>query len=153
MEASTRIKIGRLEEHEKSAWLSLWHGYLEFYKASVPDSVTELSWRRVMDPSEPMLGLGASVDGRLVGIAHAVLHRSFWTEGDYCYLQDLFTEPGMRGRGVGRALIAAVAETATSLGASRVIWLTHETNTTAMGLYEQIADRTGFIQYRLRPKP
>jgi ribosomal protein S18 acetylase RimI-like enzyme len=93
------------------------------------------------------------MEGRLVGIAHAVLHRSFWTAGDYCYLQDLFIEPGMRGRGVGKALIGAVADAAAARGASRVIWLTHETNTAAIALYDQIADRTGFIQYRLRPSP
>jgi GNAT superfamily N-acetyltransferase len=145
------IEIERLQEHHKPAWLSLWRGYQTFYRARIPDDVTELNWRRLLDPTEPMLGIGASVEGRLVGIAHAVLHRSFWTAGDYCYLQDLFIEPGMRGRGVGKALIGAVADAATARGASRVIWLTHETNTAAMALYDQIADRTGFVQFRLRP--
>jgi ribosomal protein S18 acetylase RimI-like enzyme len=146
------IEIDRLQERHKSAWLSLWRGYQTFYRVSITDDVTELNWRRLLDPAEPMLGIGASVEGRLVGIAHAILHRSFWTAGDYCYLQDLFIEPGGRGRGVGKALIGAVAEAAAARGASRVIWLTHETNTAAMALYDQIADRTGFVQYRLRPK-
>lgn len=146
------IEIDRLQERHKSAWLSLWRGYQTFYRVSITDDVTELNWRRLLDPAEPMLGIGASVEGRLVGIAHAILHRSFWTAGDYCYLQDLFIEPGGRGRGVGKALIGAVADAAAARGASRVIWLTHETNTAAMALYDQIADRTGFVQYRLRPK-
>jgi ribosomal protein S18 acetylase RimI-like enzyme len=146
------IEIDRLQERHKSAWLSLWRGYQTFYRVSITDDVTELNWRRLLDPAEPMLGIGASVEGRLVGIAHAILHRSVWTAGDYCYLQDLFIEPGGRGRGVGKALIGAVAEAAAARGASRVIWLTHETNTAAMALYDQIADRTGFVQYRLRPK-
>lgn len=147
------IEIDRLQEHHQPAWLSLWRGYQTFYRARIPDDVTELNWRRLLDATEPMLGIGASMEGRLVGIAHAVLHRSFWTAGDYCYLQDLFIEPGMRGRGVGKALIGAVADAAAARGASRVIWLTHETNTAAMALYDQIADRTGFVQYRLRPSP
>jgi ribosomal protein S18 acetylase RimI-like enzyme len=147
------IEIDRLQEHHQPARLSLWRGYQAFYRARIPDDVTELNWRRLLDPTEPILGIGASMEGRLVGIAHAVLHRSFWTAGDYCYLQDLFIEPGMRGRGVGKALIGAVADAAAARGASRVIWLTHETNTAAIALYDQIADRTGFVQYRLRPSP
>ena len=71
-----------------------------------------------------------------------------WTIGNYCYLQDLFTAPEARGRGAGRALIEAVYERANSAGASRVYWLTHESNATARALYDTLADRPGFIQYR-----
>jgi GNAT superfamily N-acetyltransferase len=83
-----------------------------------------------------------------MGIVHIVFHRSTWTPGDYCYLQDLFTVPAYRGRGVGRALIEHVYQFAGDRRASRVYWLTHETNATAMALYEKLADRSGFIQFR-----
>ena len=89
-----------------------------------------------------------SVEGRLIGIVHYLFHRSTWTTGDYCYLQDLFTVPEARRSGAGRALIEAVVERARAAGASRVYWLTHETNGTARSLYDQVADRSGFIQYR-----
>jgi GNAT superfamily N-acetyltransferase len=92
--------------------------------------------------------LGAFLDARLVGIVHYIFHRSTWTAGDYVYLQDLFTTEEARGKGVGRALIEAVYERAKAAGASRVHWLTHETNETARLLYDRIADRSGFIQYR-----
>ena len=94
--------------------------------------------------------LGAFVDGRLDGIVHYIFHRSCWTQGDYCYLQDLFTREGSRGKGVGRLLIAAVKEAATAAGASRVHWLTHESNAEAMVLYNKVAERSGFLQYRIR---
>ena len=92
--------------------------------------------------------VATGAEGRIVGIVHWIDHRSCWTAGDYCYLQDLFVEPGLRGGGVGRALIEAVCAAATARGCSRVHWLTHETNRDAMHLYDKVADRSGFVQYR-----
>jgi GNAT superfamily N-acetyltransferase len=88
------------------------------------------------------------VADRLCGIAHYLFHRSCWTTGDYCYLQDLFVAEGIRNLGLGRALITAVEERARAAGASRLYWLTHETNTSARALYDRLAERPGFIQYR-----
>jgi GNAT superfamily N-acetyltransferase len=79
---------------------------------------------------------------------HWIIHRSCWTIADYCYLQDLFVAPGRRGGGIGRKLIETVYDKARGLACSRVYWLTHETNADAMRLYDGIADRSGFVQYR-----
>lgn len=70
------------------------------------------------------------------------------TPGDYCYLQDLFVAPDMRGGGAGRTLIEAVHDAAKKAGASRVHWLTQDSNASAQALYDKLADRSGFIQYR-----
>ncbi len=64
------------------------------------------------------------------------------------YLQDLFTDASVRGQGVGRALIEHVYAQAKALGAGKVHWLTHESNAQAMVLYDQVADKPGFVQYR-----
>lgn len=145
---SARIAIRPVGEGERAAWEPLWRGYLTFYKATLPPETTDVAWRRLHDPAEPMFVLGAYVDGRLAGIVHYLFHRSTWTPGDYCYLQDLFVADDMRGLGLGRALIEAVYEAATAAGASRVYWLTRGDNTTARRLYDQVADNAGFIQYR-----
>ncbi|MCU0805894.1 MAG: GNAT family N-acetyltransferase, partial [Burkholderiales bacterium] len=97
---------------------------------------------------EPMHGTFALAAGRPVGIVHYIEHRSCWTVGNYVYLQDLFVEPGVRGTGLGRRLIENVYDWARRKGCSRVHWLTHESNTDAMKLYDRIADRSGFVQYR-----
>lgn len=83
-----------------------------------------------------------------LGLVHHVRHRSCWTTVDYCYLQDLFVAPGSRGKGIGRRLIEHVYELARGAGCSRVYWLTHATNTEAMLLYDRMAEKSGFIQYR-----
>jgi GNAT superfamily N-acetyltransferase len=142
------IVIRPVSASERAAWQPLWTGYLDFYQTQLPEAVYDATWKRLHDPHEPMHALGAFVDDRLLGIVHFLYHRSCWTIGDYCYLQDLFVAEQARGRGLGRALIEAVYREAQAAGASRVYWLTHETNTTARALYDRLADRPGFIQYR-----
>ena len=133
---------------ERAAWEPLWAGYLTFYKTSVSVATSDVTWSRFHDPAEPMHLLGAYVDSKLTGIVHYIFHRSTWAPGNYCYLQDLFVDDGARGLGLGRALIEAVYDKAKAAGASRVHWLTHETNAQARILYDQVAERPGFIQYR-----
>jgi GNAT superfamily N-acetyltransferase len=112
------IEIIALEDRHRPEWLPLWRGYQQSYEVEIDGETTDLTWRRLLDPSEPMFVLGALKEGHLVGIVHFLFHRSTWTKGDYCYLQDLFTASEARGSGVGRALIAAVCGRASSSIAS-----------------------------------
>lgn len=130
------------------AWLPLWRGYQAFYRVDIAEAVTRETWRRFHDTGEPMHCALAELDGRVAGLVHFVEHRSCWTTGNYLYLQDLFTDDAARGLGVGRALIEHVYAQARARGCARVHWLTHETNATAMRLYDRIAERSGFVQYR-----
>jgi GNAT superfamily N-acetyltransferase len=133
-------------------WLPLWDGYNAFYGRSGPTSldraVTDILWARVFAAGEPVHALLAEADGQLLGLAHYLFHRSTTMIDDVCYLQDLFTVPAARGRGVGRALIKAVAERARAAGSARLYWHTHETNATARRLYDAVAKDTGFLVYR-----
>src|SRR3954451_15602915 len=99
------MQIRALDPHDRAAWEPLWQGYLAFYKAAVAPEVTDLTWSRFHDPAEPMHAYGAFIEDRMAGIVHLILHRSTWTAGSYCYLQDLFPAPSARRRGVARALI------------------------------------------------
>jgi GNAT superfamily N-acetyltransferase len=126
----------------------LWRDYLDFYETSVPKETYDVTWARLNDSDEPMWLLGAYAEGKLLGIVHYIYHRSCWTIGDYCYLQDLFVAKDARKLGLGRALIEAVYKEAQGRGASRVYWLTHESNATARALYDKLATWPGFIVYR-----
>jgi GNAT superfamily N-acetyltransferase len=129
-------------------WAPLWEGYNRFYKRTLPAAITEMTWTRFFDAYEPVHALVAERDGQLLGLVHYIFHRNTTMIGPTCYLQDLFTSEAARGQGVGRALIDGVYAKAREAGAPRVYWQTHETNKTAMKLYDQVAERSGFVVYR-----
>jgi GNAT superfamily N-acetyltransferase len=135
-----------------SQWLPLWEGYNKFYGRSgataVPNEITQMTWARFFDAYEPMHALVAELDGQLVGLVHYIFHRNTNWIPAVCYLEDLFTDEKVRGKGVGRALINAVYEQARIAGVTRVYWHTHETNSAAMLLYDKVAERSGFVVYR-----
>src|SRR3954471_9862956 len=147
---SLTIRSVTSQDHDQ--WLPLWDGYNAFYGRSGPTAlapeITGVTWQRFFDAYEPVHPLVAESDGRLLGLTHYLFHRSTTAIEPSCYLQDLFTTEQARGKGVGRALIEAVYGAAKAAGASRVYWQTHETNVTAMKLYDQVAEKSGFLVYR-----
>jgi GNAT superfamily N-acetyltransferase len=137
-----------LEASDRAEWDGLWKAYQAFYKTVISDETSNLTFARLLDPSVPMHGFVAEDDGQIIGMTHCIFHFSAWTQGPYCYLQDLITKPEHRGKGAATALIQAVYAFAAEKGAARVYWLTHESNENAIRLYEKVADRPGFIQFR-----
>ena len=146
------LVVRAIAREDRAVWRPLWDGYNAFYgrhgETALPEAVTQTTWERFFDAGEPVHALVAEVEGRVVGLAHYLFHRSTTAITPHCYLQDLFTSEAARGRGVGRALIEAVIERARAAGSSRVYWHTHETNAAAQRLYDQVAERSGFIVYR-----
>jgi len=142
------LAIRTLRPDDRSQWDVLWRGYLDFYKTDSPAHVTDETWRRLIDPAEPILGFCAEEDQRLLGIVHYLFHPVTWSITPRCYLEDLFTAPEARGKGVGRALIESVYAAADANGADQVYWLTQTGNATARRLYDRVATATDFIKYR-----
>ncbi len=133
-------------------WMPLWDGYNAFYgragETALAPEITAMTWARFFDPYEPVQALVAESEGQLIGLTHFLYHRLTTAVAPACYLHDLFTTDAARGKGVGRALIDAVYREAAQAGAGRVYWLTHETNHTAMRLYDTMATKSGFVVYR-----
>lgn len=147
-EPRTSLTLMPVRAQDREAWAPLWMGYQTFYEVMISPDVTDATWRRLLDPDETVNGLLAWDGDVAIGLVHFIWHRSTWTTGDYCYLQDLFVDAAARGGGVGWRLINAVYVAAAERGCSRVHWLTHEANVDAMLLYDRIAQRSGFVQYR-----
>jgi GNAT superfamily N-acetyltransferase len=153
MTTAAPLTVRSVATADLAQWRVLFDGYNAFYGRSgstaLAAEVIETTWRRFFDPGEPVRALVAAHGSRLVGLAHYLLHRSTIHIEPVCYLQDLFTAHAERGRGIGRTLIAAVCAQARASGASRVYWHTHESNATARRLYDRVAERPGFILYRV----
>lgn len=139
------LAIAPLAPDDRAEWEELARGYKAFYETVEPDARYDETWRRLVE-GERLHGLGARLDGRMVGIAHFLFHPQTWA-ADACYLQDLFTAEETRGRGVASALIHAVAEAARARGAAKYYWVTRDSNTRARALYDRIARFKGFLRY------
>lgn len=139
------IEIAPLAPGDRAEWEALARGYKAFYDTEHPDARYDETWRQLM-AGEAIHGLGARLDGRLIGIAHYLFHAQTWS-ADVCYLQDLFTAEAARGKGVATALIDAVAAAVREHGAVKLYWLTKEDNVRARALYERIARFKGFLRY------
>lgn len=137
---------------EKMAWQSLWQNYLAFYQTNLPQAITDNTWQKITDDDSPIFGFGAwqgdEQNTELVGFVHVVLHPNTWNDTDCCYLEDLFVSDSVRGQGVGRALIENVYDFAKTKNCNRVYWVTTQDNHTAQALYDKIANKTDFVQYR-----
>ena len=146
-----QIAIRPVSKDDLPTWLKLWEGYNAFYgrsgKTALSSDVTRMTWSRFFDAYAPVHALVAEEAGTLQGLVHFLYHRSTTDIAPICYLQDLFTAPEVRGKGIGRALILKVYEHAKNFGAPEVYWQTHQTNVTAMKLYDKVAKNSGFLVY------
>lgn len=133
---------------DEPEWRRLWSAYLEYYETTVPEEVYASSFSRLLgDDAQDYNGLVAELDGRLVGLTHYLFHRHGWKIENTCYLQDLFADPDVRGRGIGRALIEGVYAAADVAGAPAVYWLTQDFNKAGRRLYDKVGVLTPFIKY------
>ena len=142
------VTLRPVTTQDHAAWLGLWQAYLHFYESELTEEVSLSTWQRLLDPNEPTHSALAWVDGKAVGMVNFIYHRSNWSIGNACYLQDLYVDNAQRGLGIGRQLIEHVYAKAKADNCAKVHWLTHETNATAISLYQQVAERSGFIQFR-----
>ena len=150
MVETARITIRPPRPDDRPEWERLFRGYVAFYKVSLSEEVIEATWQRLLvgEAGFHLCRLAVDENDRAVGLAHILFHPSTWTKTVYCYLEDLFVDPSVRAGGVGKALIEEMYREADARGASRTYWVTQEFNYRARGLYDQVASKAPFVQYR-----
>ena len=141
------MKIRPIEARDEARWRELYDAYTRFYEREPDEAITRHVWSRIMDASAPVLAAVAEIDGRVVGIENYLLHESTSAIRPVCYLQDLFVDPAIRAKGVGKALIDWLLAEMKRNHWQRVYWTTRETNYRARGLYDKYTPHSGFLRY------
>ncbi|MDR6100356.1 GNAT superfamily N-acetyltransferase [Agrobacterium larrymoorei] len=144
------LTIRDATSNDRDDWLRLWKAYLEFYKVNLPDDVTDHTWERLLDPASRLSIRLAVLDGTVAGFAIHHFHESTWAKTPDCYLEDLFVDGAIRGKGIGRALIEDLIRICHENGWSRLYWHTDEDNHRAQALYDSYVKSDGHIRYRLK---
>ncbi len=148
--ADAKVLIRPLKSADERDWRRLWAGYLAFYRQALSAETTETTWRALIaEGRAEMLGRVAELEGRVVGMLNAVIHPNTWSAAPVCYLEDLYVDAERRGRGIGRALIEALAQEGRRAGWRRIYWRTADDNFTAQFLYDAIARRSRWVTYEL----
>lgn len=144
-----RIVIRDPTPGDEADWRRLWAGYNEFYEKQVSEPITAATWRRLLLRADGLFGRVALYEGTIAGFTACVLHSGTWTEHPICYLEDLFVDPTLRGKGIGGALIDDLVARAKVCCWSRLYWHTRENNAVARRLYDNFAKADDFVRYRI----
>ncbi len=143
------VLIRDARPEDKASWLGLWQGYLTFYGSAIGPEVTETTWSRITDPIVPVFTRLAVVGDKPVGFATCILHPRTWAIEPACYLEDLFVDEALRGRGIGRRLIDDLIAMGKRDGWTNLYWHTNSDNETARRLYDRYDKADDFVRYRL----
>jgi len=135
---------------DEARWRQLWLGYCSTDGRTVPESVTNRTWTRILDPDSGVMCVVAEVEGQVYGFANCVIHENTWEEQAVCYLEDLYVLPSARGHGLGSALLEWLRNAMRAEGWARLYWMTRRDNLAARALYDRFATADDFVRYTLR---
>jgi GNAT superfamily N-acetyltransferase len=149
--AAVAVEVRAARPEDRAEWARHFRAYREFYRLPADEQVVDRVWEWIGDDRSEVNALVALVDGRIAGIAHyrAFARPSTGTTG--LYLDDLYTDEGARGAGVGRALIRTLEQLAEREGHTVLRWITAEDNARARRLYDSVAGATRWVTYDLVP--
>lgn len=148
----TATAIRRAVPEDVPALVELVYDLAEYEKARHECTLTaEQLHTALFGPAPALFAHVATLDEQVAGCAIWFLNYSTWDGVHGIYLEDLFVKPQARGSGLGKALIAALAEEAVRNGYSRVSWSVLTWNTPSIEFYESLgADvQDDWVGYRL----
>jgi GNAT superfamily N-acetyltransferase len=147
---SSDVRVRPAEPADEARWRELFDAYTRFYEREPDLEISRQTWSRIQSPGSPVYAIVAEHDGAVVGIANYLLHENTSSLHQACYLQDLFVDPAIRGRGIGKALIDWLWAETQAQGWGVLYWQTRENNYRARTLYDTYTPHSGFLRYLLR---
>ncbi|OZM73715.1 GNAT family N-acetyltransferase [Amycolatopsis antarctica] len=131
-------RIRRVTEADAEAVVGLVHELAEFERAPEECHLTAAQLRAALFGDAPALyGHVAEIGGEVVGCALWFLNFSTWRGVHGIYLEDLYVQPARRGSGLGKALLATLAEECVRRGYERLEWWVLDWNP-ATGFYRSL---------------
>lgn len=144
----TTLRIRALQANDRIQWQTCYRLYADFYATPMNGTILQQTWTWLLDPAYPLEGIVAVTGaGDIAGIAHYRAYAEPLLGKEACYLDDLYVLPAYRKQGIARQLIAQLSLIAKERGWPVVRWITAQNNTTARGLYDQIAEVTPWVTY------
>lgn len=143
------VTVRPVAQGDEASWRALFRAYGEFYLTEFSPEILDGVWAWLMSDDHPELCFVAEWDGHVVGFAHLQQQVDTFRAAAGWFLDDLYVEPAHRGKGIARALIAALSDFAKSHGGGDLRWITASDNTTAQRLYDTIATKTSWVMYEL----
>lgn len=147
MADKTSILIRNAIAADETRWRALWSDFVALDSEKCPEQATDFIWRNALDPDHPMTLLMADYAGEAAGFLLYTTHDFSRSVRPVCYLLDFYTAPEVRGRGLGRALIAHLGETGRARGWLKVYWMTQVDNAEARRLYDKFGQTSPLIRY------
>jgi GNAT superfamily N-acetyltransferase len=149
-EPTEDVEIRPAREDELDELLPLMRAYCEFYESSPTDEgVMTMARTLITDPSQGAAFI-ARENGKAIGFATLDWKWSSLKAARIGYLEDLFVDPGTRGKGIADALIGVCADRCRELGMPAMEWLTAPDNHRAQKVYNRTgADSDTYVEYDL----
>ena len=131
--------------------LPLIAGYQRFYEAVPDEARNRAHFAQFLDDhSAGVQFIALDEEGRALGFATLYFPLSSVSARVNCLMNDLFTVPEARGKGVGRALILHCLQYAKQRGYPSIYWQTAQSNVTAQRLYDSLkTTRSAWYTYTL----
>ena len=154
MDSDAEWTVRPVATGDESSWRDLYRGYRRFYEMPDDEAALDTVWAWLGDAGHELDGfVVVDARGRIGGLAHVRPFARPLSADTGLYLDDLYVDPDLRGRGLGRAILGFLGALAVERGLAVVSWMTAEDNTTARALYDSVATTGPWVTYDMPVRP
>lgn len=145
------ISVRPAQAEDRATFLNMWRDFVSLAPGEPGNhTMGERNWGRIMDPASGLRCIVA-VDAQDVptGFTLFLAFPFTWSNGDACYLQDIYVVAESRGQGIAQAMIAHLRQVGLEAGWFKIFWMTQSDNHAAQRVYDKVAKRMDYLRYDL----